>query len=79
MNASPHIVPILIPYKDLLSVVAEIEKEIKGSNAQAGRSNEELLTDFLSGGDMLGPISTPKPPAELDNSDILTPGEGVAS
>jgi hypothetical protein len=50
MNAAPFIVPHIIPYKDLISIVTDLEKEIKGSNAQVGKSNEELLSDFLNGG-----------------------------
>lgn len=49
MAASPFIVPQIIPYKDLIAIVSDIEKEIKGTTAQAGRSNEELLAAFLSG------------------------------
>jgi len=50
MNASPFICPTLIPYKDLIQIVADIEKEIKGSSSnQTGKSNEELLSDFLNG------------------------------
>lgn len=55
MNASPFICPTLIPYKDLIQIVADIEKEIKGSSSsQVGKSNEELMSDFLSG---KGPIA----------------------
>src|SRR5438046_855603 len=77
MNASPFICPALIPYKDLISVVAEIEKEIKGSSAnQAGKSNEELLADFLSGGAFLPTIPPPIPPEALDNPVTIANGDG---
>jgi len=50
MRAAPFIVPHIIPLKDVIQIAADIEKEIKGSTAQVGRSNEELLADFLNGG-----------------------------
>jgi len=50
MNASPFICPVLIPLKDLINIAQDIEKEIKGANTQVGKSNEELLADFLNGG-----------------------------
>lgn len=50
MNASPFICPVLIPLKDLINIAQDIEKEIKGANTQVGKSNEELLSDFLNGG-----------------------------
>lgn len=78
MNASPFICPGLIPYKDLLSAVAEIEKEIKGtSSSQTGKSNEELLASFLSGGPDLGFIPPPPSPKEIDNSGIVENGDGA--
>jgi hypothetical protein len=67
MDASPYIVPLLIPYKDLVQLCADIEKEIKGSTSQAGKSNEELLADFLSGGASL-PENIPVPLAPVDYS-----------
>lgn len=78
MEASPYIVPIFIPYKDLVQLCADIEKEIKGSTSQVGKSNEELLADFLAGGASL-PDSIPVPAApidynleeSLDTSDIV--------
>lgn len=79
MNASPFLVPILLPYKDLISIVAEIEKEIKGSTAQAGKSNEELLADFLSGNSSLGAdISSPVPEG-IDTTAKIVSGDSVAS
>lgn len=65
MEASPYIVPIFIPYKDLVQLCADIEKEIKGSTSQVGKSNEELLADFLSGGASL-PDNIATPPAPVD-------------
>ena len=53
MRAAPFIVPHIIPLKDVIQIAADIEKEIKGSTAQVGRSNEELLSDFLNGGDAI--------------------------
>lgn len=72
MDASPFLVPHLLPYKDLITIVSDIEKEIKGSNATAGRSNEEILADFLSGKTTLGADLTAPAPSDLDNSAILT-------
>jgi hypothetical protein len=78
MDASPFICPTLIPYKDLISVVADIEKEIKGSSSsQAGKSNEQLLADFLSGGSDLGLIPIPPAPDTLDIGSIVGEGDGV--
>lgn len=78
MEASPYIVPIFIPYKDLVQLCADIEKEIKGSTSHVGKSNEELLADFLSGGASLPEnIATPSAPVDynleesLDTSDIV--------
>ena|SRR2546423_4006355 len=77
MNASPFICPALIPYKDLIQIVADIEKEIKGtSSSQTGKSNEQLLADFLSGGPDLGSIPPPPPPNELDTTAIMSNGDG---
>ena len=59
MRAAPFIVPHIIPLKDVIQIAADIEKEIKGSTAQVGRSNEELLADFLNGGDSI-PIDNSK-------------------
>lgn len=81
MHASPFICPAVIPYKDLISIVSEIEKEIKGGTSQAGKSNEEIMADFLSGGGSLvvaemdiGPdLSRDK---SLDKSGIVEGGEG---
>jgi len=53
MRAAPFIVPAIIPLKDVIQIAADIEKEIKGSTAQVGRSNEELLSDFLNGGEAI--------------------------
>ena len=72
MDASPFIVPIFIPYKDLIQIVADIEKEIKGSTSQAGKSNEELLADFLAGGVCLPPtIPIPAAPIDYDIGESL--------
>jgi len=54
MNAMPIIVPAIIPLKDLLNLVADIEKEIKGASPHVGKSEKEHLRDFLSGTDDLG-------------------------
>ena len=77
MNASPFICPGLIPYKDLIQIVADIEKEIKGSSSnQAGKSNEELLADFLRGGTDI-PITIPANiPEGLDNGSRIGEGDG---
>ena len=49
MHASPFICPVIIPYKDLISIVSDIEKEIKGATEQVGKSNEEIIASYLSG------------------------------
>lgn len=66
MEASPYLVPIFIPYKDLVQLCADIEKEIKGSTVQAGKSNEEVLADFLNGGSSLEGVQIPGPPADYN-------------
>lgn len=71
MDASPYIVPHLIPYKDLVQLCADIEKEIKGSTSQVGKSNEELLAEFLTGGPALGEIAIPGPPADYNAAEEL--------
>lgn len=74
MNASPHICPHLIPYKDLLSAVADIEKEIKGSNVQVGKSNEELLSEFLNGEGVITLNEEDAP--DRDDSEKVLDSEG---
>jgi hypothetical protein len=49
MHASAFICPVMIPYKDLISIVSDIEKEIKGATEQVGKSNEEIMASYLSG------------------------------
>ena len=77
MDAMPYVVPIFIPLKDIIQLCADIEKEIKGSTSQAGRSNEEILADFLGGGESLSTIPIPMAPIDydlketLDTSDIV--------
>lgn len=79
MNAAPYIVPNIIPYKDLIGIVTDLEKEIKGSTAQVGRSNEELLASFLSGKDGI-PISVvPSPPPDLDIDVTIPVGDEDSS
>lgn len=66
MEASPYICPVIIPYKDLIQLVADIEKELKGTTQQTGRSNEEILASFLSGGDEIPVPPIPEPTETLD-------------
>ena len=82
MRAAPFIVPHIIPLKDVIQIAADIEKEIKGSTAQVGRSNEELLSDFLNGGDTIQlrldkpvtiDIRDGEPPATSIASDVASP------
>jgi len=76
MNASPFICPALIPYKDLIQIVADIEKEIKGASSQIGKSNEELLANFLNGGDFI-PVTIPEsPPEPIDIGTRMGKGGG---
>lgn len=62
MESIPFLVPSIIPLKDLLSTAADIEDRIKGTTARAGKSNDELMIDFLNGGSSLGDIKPPEPP-----------------
>lgn len=75
MAATPFICPHIIPYKDAISIISEVEKEIKGSNAQVGKSNEELMADFLTGGSALSVDIIPPVPEGLDNDGRLQIGE----
>lgn len=70
MSASSIICPGLIPYKDLIQIVTDLEKEIKGSSSQVGKSNEELLADFLSGGSDI-PIPNNPEPATLPEGESV--------
>ena len=72
MRAAPFIVPHIIPLKDVIQIAADIEKEIKGSTAQVGRSNEELLADFLNGGDSI-PIDKGKISSIVEGRDGESP------
>lgn len=83
MRAAPFIVPHIIPLKDVIQIAADIEKEIKGSTAQVGRSNEELLSNFLNGGDAITLDNPPNtsvieegaegPPATISPSEVVSP------
>lgn len=66
MDAAPFILHV-IPYKDIIQIASDIEKEIKGSTLQVGKSNEELLADFLTGGSSLPVVL--KPVDELSQDD----------
>lgn len=81
MHASPFICPAVIPYKDLISIVSEIEKEIKGGTSQAGKSNEEIIAGFLSGQGSLVVVEMDIGPdlsrdKSLDSHAIIKEGEG---
>lgn len=75
MAASPFICPGLIPYKDLITIVTDLEKEIKGSSSQAGKSNEELIADFLSGGSEIKLADNLSPP--IANHATMEEGESI--
>lgn len=70
MNASPFLVPHLLPLKDLIGIVSEIEKEIKGGTAHQGKSNEEIMADFLSGDGSLIVAKFDLAPSIEDNMPI---------
>lgn len=70
MTASPFLCPTLIPYKDLIQIVTDLEKEIKGSSSQVGKSNEELLANFLSSGNLI-PISPSPEPATINEGESI--------
>jgi len=76
-TAAPFIVPQLIPLKDLIAASAEIEDEIKGSSSQVGKSNEELLASFLSGGDDIHFHKLPQVEGSLDNPATMIEGDTV--
>ena len=47
MHNSHVLCPAIMGYKDLITTVREIEDFMKGSVGQVGRSNEELMAEFL--------------------------------
>lgn len=74
MEATPYICPAIIPYKDAIQLVADIEKELKGTSQQTGRSNEEILASFLSGGDEIPVPPIPAPIETLDTPVKMVEG-----
>lgn len=74
MEATPYICPGIIPYKDAIQLVADIEKELKGTTQQTGKSNEEILASFLSGSDIIPVPPVPTPREELDTSVKMVEG-----
>jgi len=67
MHNSYILCPAILGYKDLITTVREIEDFMKGSVGQVGRSNEEVLAEFLSGE---GPIATKVLEASADEAPI---------
>lgn len=66
MNNAHWLCPVIIPLKDLIAAAREIEEFVKGSTGQVGRSNEELMAEFLSGGGNLAEgVPNPIPEEEL--------------
>lgn len=84
MNNIHILCPTTLPLKDLLTAVREIEDFIKGSSGQAGRSNEEIMRDFLQGDTkLLGQDAPPLEPAadlpeESATSNPTTTTKGVS-
>jgi hypothetical protein len=70
MMAAQFLCPTIIPLKDLLAAAREIEDFVKGSTGQVGRSNEELMEEFLNGGGKLGSSTLLQPPEGLDKDSI---------
>lgn len=66
MEATPYICPVIIPYKDAIQLIADIEKELKGTSQQTGRSNEEILASFLAGSNEIPVPPIPIPTETLD-------------
>lgn len=66
MEATPYICPVIIPYKDAIQLIADIEKELKGTSQQTGRSNEEILASFLAGNNEIPVPPIPIPTETLD-------------
>jgi hypothetical protein len=63
------LVPGILPFKDAVAAAREIEEFIKGSSGQVGRSNEEIIAEFIRGdGDIASPPSTP--PSAMEGLDI---------
>ena len=75
MLAAPFLCPGLMSFKDLLGAAREIEDFVKGATGKAGRSNEELMQEFLNGGGPLA-VNLPLPPPEgIDTDAILIEGD----
>lgn len=69
--------PFVLPYDRLLTSVREIEDFMKGTSGQVGRSNEELMAEFLRGDGKLaeGIAATQAPENELAE-DGMVPLDG---
>jgi len=88
MLSASYICPLYVPFKDLLTAAREIEEFIKGSTGHAGKSNEELMANFLTGGDAIPVHLTKLEPPEgidlatvsiedtLDTDDTMESGDG---
>jgi hypothetical protein len=68
--------PFVLPLKDGLTACREIEDFCKGSTGQTGKSNEELLREFLQG---KGELAQTQPLVELaEESDTIAAAETVS-
>ena len=65
MSSLHLLCPYVMPLKDALAACREIEDFIKGSTGQVGKSNEELMADFLRGEGELAKLAAPPVIASL--------------
>lgn len=72
MHNSHLLCPAIMGYKDLLTSVREIEDFMKGSVGQVGRSNEELLAEFLRGEGQLAAEVAPADSQLANEASALT-------
>jgi hypothetical protein len=57
----------VLPYKDLIGALKDIEEFCKGSVGSVGRSNEEIIAEFLRGD---GSLLASPPPSAMEGIDI---------
>ena len=83
MSNIDQLCPLVLPLKDMLTACREIEEFIKGSTGSVGRSNEELMAEFLSGsGSLAEQLAAENSPINLDEVSLDEDGivgEGVTN
>jgi hypothetical protein len=76
------LVPIVIPLKDFLAACREIEEFVKGAISQPGKSNSEILREFLGKGEIAlegSRIKLVEIPLDNSPNEVVLAQEGVAT